>query len=1131
MIALLTGVGGAWATIYQVSLGSQVTDLATLSDANYYVLLNTGSSKYNYYDGTQSQMSEKSNVDYSSVVRIDYNSGTGIIKIKQECTGTYYQAISTEGTRLALGATAAEYTFVNDGCEANCFRFANSGRYLNNRSGGYPAGWNTGYDGGYSQWKIYEVTLTVTEEDPTDLSFYIRNTAGGYVSTSHTYTTSSYDAAKYKVAQGTGENAAYYTIYDCTAGKYVNFTGTANNTANVLTNADAIGENSYWDLIINPTGYDGYYAKGVRYITPKGGSNVSWNFFGGNKPGKVIGLWTSTENGSWQFVVEEPDFGDYAYTLVCSRTGLTVTGSDATSLTTTAVADLAYLASDSKQQFAFVTSSLGNKYLYNISTEKFVNKDGSLSEYPSDAIILESSGHWEYPWVFKFDDNHYINTTGTPVALTINTWGKGTYGKDLEFDDGNMFKTPDRVAYDLTTAESKLVANVTYQIVYGGSNSISAIVNGTEVGAALELPNVLKRGYIESYTFYSDAACTNEITKVPSGGNVTVYVKAVLSASCPITFSTEASPVWYVLQGRARTDDPTKHQSLYSDGTNVKASADPDATDAYKWAFIGNPFAFQLMNATQDGEGNNYYVVPGATNSANATVSTTGTTFGLFKNSKSSESGHIAIATYDGTNESVLNLANGTASTVDTYVGTGATFTDGSIGGLSNAYFMTKAFSYASFAEIYFANNSIGTKMALSFGNTVGYPKSTSTGYTELGEATLAAEWNETTYGTLQTKYAAFLAETAITMPTDGKVYTFTNVQKDNSTKYYIYENGSGSLEVTGTKPTDGSDEFICHSTGAGTYAFVAKSGYWLAGATNASGGKALSKTYDADKQPATISKYPSTSDSNLETTPELAFGKVSILIKRIADPGQATIRNTVLLVQKTGENGAWNGATGPYLTNSYSSMYTLTEVSDYYNKVTLTSDGSDAYASIYLPFAATIPAGVKAFAVESQDGSIAMMEEIVGDEAGTLPANTGAILKKYGQDANETIYLSPAEEAGSLSVTNLLSGTVETEARNTTGTTYVLGKYNGEIGLCQYTGTNLAKGKAYLFVSGTGSTDSKALSLYFGTLDDDDVTTVQSATENQKANVGQLYDLTGRKVKAPQKGQLYIQNGKTILY
>ena len=303
-IALLTGVSGAWATIYQVSLGSQVTDLATLSDANYYVLFNTGSSKYNYYDGTQSQMSEKSNIDYSSVVRIDYNSSTGIIKIKQECTRSYYQALSTEGTRLSLGATAAEYTFANDGCEANCFRFANSGRYLNNRTGGYSAGWNTGYNGGYSQWKIFQVSLSVTEDNPTDLSFYLRNTAGGYVSTSSTY-----DAIKFKVAQGTGDNAAYYTIYDCTAGKYVNFTGTGNGTTNVLTNVDAISESSYWTITKQTaSNYSGY-----NTLTPKGGSGVSWNFFGGNKVGSVIGLWTSSENGYWKFEAEEPDFGDYAY--------------------------------------------------------------------------------------------------------------------------------------------------------------------------------------------------------------------------------------------------------------------------------------------------------------------------------------------------------------------------------------------------------------------------------------------------------------------------------------------------------------------------------------------------------------------------------------------------------------------------------------------------------------------------------------------------------------------------------------------------------------------------------------------------------------------------------------------------
>ncbi len=136
-------------------------------------------------------------------------------------------------------------------------------------------------------------------------------------------------------------------------------------------------------------------------------------------------------------------------------------------------------------------------------------------------------------------------------------------------------------------------ADVTYQIVYNGSNSISATVNDLEIGAALSLPNQLKRGYIESYTFYSDAACTagNEVTTVTASGDVTVYVKAVLSASCPITFSTDANPIWYVLTGKNNDD-----WCLYADGTNIKASQDVPSTDAHKWAFIGNPFAFKLKN-------------------------------------------------------------------------------------------------------------------------------------------------------------------------------------------------------------------------------------------------------------------------------------------------------------------------------------------------------------------------------------------------------------------------------------------------------------------------------------------------------------------------------------------------------
>ena len=939
-------------------------------------------------------------------------------------------------------------------------------------------------------------TISVEQDDARDLAFYIYNVAGGYVNGSYGYSGTRSGAAKFKVSQGTGDNAGYYNILNCSTGQYVNFTGTANGTKNVLMNADAISENSYWTIKTEALSY----YPGYNFITPKGGSGVSWNFFGGNKEGSIIGLWTSSENGYWKFVIEAPDFGDFAYTLVNDRNSLTTASADATSITTIASASLAYSASDTKQQFAFVYSSSGNCYLYNVGTNKFVNKDGSLSEYPSDAISFEESGNWDYPWVIKFDDSHYINIDGYN-ALKINNYGSGaSYGyHDTEYDAGNMFKVLDRVAYDLSAAQAKLTANVTYQIIYNGENSISSVVNGTEIGATLSLPNVLKRGYV-NYTFYSDAACTNEITTVPSAGNVTVYVNAVLDASCPITFSTEESPVWYVLQGKPGTTD-SKNRNMYSDGTAVKGSLDGTFTTAHQWAFIGNPFSFKLKN------GNGSYVTPSGTSGSNVALDETGADFGLFKNAVGSTN-HIAMAVYDGTNQNVLNYHNGSATNMTSYVGTGATFSNGQISGLSSAFFYPYEYYQKAITD-YMTMNDVLANMQKA--GSLGYPAEDA----DASEALLATyvkiyggQYTAEVLAELLANYPAYLEETDIVMPTDGKVYTFMNVHPNGEQYYINSSNGTMSVVSTETTPT----QYICHKVTDNQFAFISLDDwYWMVAANK--NGKEGSQAYD-QFAPLTISQfYSNRNDGGTcnSATPENTFGLVEVIGKRTNNSAQ----NSVMIVTKGGDFDVSGGA---FFSSSYSSAYKLTEVSDYYNKVNLTSDGTDAYASLYLPFAVTIPAGITAYAITDQNGKYATLNEIVTN--GTLPKETAAILKKADQTTNETIYLSPATEAGSYSGGNLLDGTVETETLPS-GSTYVLGNADGFIGLYPYTGTNLAKGKAYLNIPSS----VKALYFNFG-----DADAIKSMSDNQTIQgLNEVFDLSGRQVSKPTRG-LYIVNGKKVV-
>ena len=956
-------------------------------------------------------------------------------------------------------------------------------------------------------------SITVQKVSP-ELSFYLKpqsvsDADGGYLNPNLVGTGKKNGAARVRIAQGTGDKSAYYTLFNLATGKYIGFEGeltTSNHS--LLTHVDEVGDNSYWT--INPRSNEGNNS-GHNNIIPMGGSGVAWNYYQGFQIGRAIGLWTNTDNASyWKFIAEVPsDFGDYAYTVATkSRGSIGVSSNEATNLSKIEAGS--YSSSDTKQQFAFVYSDAGYCYLYNVAAGKFVKKDGSLSDAACDDITLTATGSPFYPWLVKFDDSHIFN-----ISSGTLTWSNYGSGGDYYYDGGNMWNISAPTSYDRTTAKGKLAANVTYQIVYGGENSISA-VESSEIDATLSVPNKLKRGYIESYKFYSDAACTNEITTVPASGNVTVYVKAELSASCPIEFSTDASPVWYVLEGRVAG------WSLYDNNTTyVKASNEVlPVTTEHKWAFIGNPFEFKLKN------GSGKYVKSATSNGGYCTLVDDGTetVLGLFKNYNGGNTSHIAMANYDGVNQKVINLHNGTgeyySNQMIAYVGTGATFSDGTISGLSSAYFYPYEY-YEKAITRYMTANDVYAKMQKA--GTVGYPAEDATTSTELLATYVkiyGGTYNATVLDELTTKYPAYLEETDIVLPIEGKAYTIANYANDGTIRY-LYNN-SGTIDLT--TESANADKFVCHIKD-GKFIFAMNNGNYLIwkgngeGPKDASGEASLSEMIENEDYRLTIQKF-----SHSNATADVAFGKIQIIGLRTAPSTMSS-----LIVKTSASPVRFDHAnTSNFFDGNYSSAWVFTEA-DYYNKVNLNSDGTNAYASLYLPFSVTIPEGITAYAVTSQNGVTAHMEEIVTD--GTLPKNTATILKKAGQTSYASIYLSPAENAGSYEGENKLGGTVDTKTRESlgTGTTYVLANIDGDddgnldgIGLYEYTGTYLAKGKAYLFVAGGGV---KALTFDFS--DADGINTVQGS--GFKVQDSEIYNLAGQRMSRVQKG-VNIVNGKKVL-
>lgn len=185
--------------------------------------------------------------------------------------------------------------------------------------------------------------------------------------------------------------------------------------------------------------------------------------------------------------------------------------------------------------------------------------------------------------------------------------------------------------------------------------------------------------------------------------------------------------------------------------------------------------------------------------------------------------------------------------------------------------------------------------------------------------------------------------------------------------------------------------------------------------------------------------------------------------------------------------------------------------------EIDMTAQGDKKYASAYLPFGVSNVAGATAYtgALNAEKNAIDMTATTA------VPANIGFVLVGTEDKATLTIGKADAIEGNALTGTN--TGIAFAEA--TPKANYlVFGVNNGTVGF--YTPGNvpaIPANKAYINAS---AVSNGAISLNFGNT----VTGINAATINNGENNAPIYDLSGRRVWAPVKGGLYIQNGKKLV-
>lgn len=437
------------------------------------------------------------------------------------------------------------------------------------------------------------------------------------------------------------------------------------------------------------------------------------------------------------------------------------------------------------------------------------------------------------------------------------------------------------------------------------------------------------------------------------------------------------------------------------------------------------------------------------------------------------------------------------------------------------------ATSYSGFAEAmkkiydFEGINNIKTNCATK----VGYPTTSTTAYTNF----VSAYEN----GTLASSHlTALYNSTEVNKPVDGHAYTFTFKHMDGK-RTYLYWNGnkitSAILNSGSTLPATAI--FVCHQVG-NKYMFVNPSSgnylVWWGGADDGAyeSNNGFTEAYASTKNWFEVNKI--TNGGNVQATNEELFGCVGLKGTR------STGDNPYFILKNTAGGAVASSAAyvDKTTTNAnYRTCAVMIEEVEYYNKLKfqtpLTADGND-YASIFLPYAATVPAGATAYyGTLINENSRLHLTPIEGT---TIHKNTAVVLLAPSTSNLGTVYVAPATETGEEVNENSLKGTVEPLTTNIGITyTYVLNGGYGPIGFYKYTASNLPLGRAYFETavdvpsSNTG-TNAKGYLFDFG---NGETTGISNATMGNEAE-STYYDLSGRRIAAPKHG-LYIHNGKKV--
>ncbi|MBR1916612.1 MAG: M60 family metallopeptidase [Bacteroidaceae bacterium] len=200
---------------------------------------------------------------------------------------------------------------------------------------------------------------------------------------------------------------------------------------------------------------------------------------------------------------------------------------------------------------------------------------------------------------------------------------------------------------------------------------------------------------------------------------------------------------------------------------------------------------------------------------------------------------------------------------------------------------------------------------------------------------------------------------------------------------------------------------------------------------------------------------------------------------------------------------------------------------------VTLNVVGDKSYATFYYDTDVQTDGTTKAYYIESATSTSATLTETANDGR-DIPAHTAVVLINEEQATSTVLTLASGLTQEISETDNLLKGTLVAKTLDLSSSSpyYSMGRLNGQIGFYKFnsngtTSITLGAHKAFLEVPGASNSNGFILTL-------DDVTGINEIGvvngQSSMVNGQSAYNLWGRKVAAPQKGEIYIVNGKKVI-